>query len=267
MLDARRPWNLENVFSGLSSLQVGEPRRGVEADGKVLASYRPGKGGVIVWDDGDVETGLKEEREAYLALLTMPEITEEDVAEIDDGGGDSDEEDEKGEDDAEPGSSQSRKRKASSQDSDDDDLESASEQRPRQRRRSNNSTPIPSSPPSNQLAPFTSSPPPAKPPSQRQLRRQLLTLRRKHEATLEAYYARGASVAEPLSSLLYSLASDLGREDNDALWLAIVGIESVDASPHAAGSRRRGQEDLRSYRADQSRSPRRSPALKPHVRL
>jgi cell division control protein 45 len=38
----------------------------------------------------------------------------------------------------------------------------------------------------------------------------------------------GTAYSEPISSILYSLASDLGREDNDLLWLAIVGISSME---------------------------------------
>lgn len=53
-------------------------------------------------------------------------------------------------------------------------------------------------------------------------------MRQKHTATLERYYALGASYSEPISSILYSLAEDLGREDNDLLWHAIVGVSSLE---------------------------------------
>jgi cell division control protein 45 len=75
------------------------------------------------------------------------------------------------------------------------------------------------------------SPSPAQPPkapSARTLRRRLLKLRRKHESVLQAYYSLGASYSEPISSMMYSLASDLGREDNDLLWMAIVGVTSME---------------------------------------
>lgn len=67
-----------------------------------------------------------------------------------------------------------------------------------------------------------------KPPSPRALRRILIRLRRKHHSVLSAYYALGSSYSEPISSILYSLAEDLGREDNDLLWLAIVGVTSLE---------------------------------------
>lgn len=53
-------------------------------------------------------------------------------------------------------------------------------------------------------------------------------MRRKHHSVLSTYYALGSSYSEPISSLLYSLAEDLGREDNDLLWHAIVGVSSLE---------------------------------------
>jgi cell division control protein 45 len=249
VVDARRPWNLQNVFgsavsaAGRANDEVGSLRHTTGIDqGRLLATYRSGKGGVIVWDDGDVESDLSAEREAFMELQKMPDINEDDLA-LAEAGPD---------DENEPDNSQSRKRKASSQDSD-DERGGDDEDRPRQRRRSNSSTPIPSSPGglprSAQIAvdstPPTSSQPqspdavpssPPKPPSQRQLKRQLLKLRRKHEGTLDAYYNLGTSYSEPVSSMLYSLASELGRDDNDLLWLAIVGISSIDLSPFSQPS-------------------------------
>lgn len=250
VIDGRRPWNLSNVFGSSTVVQQTEDgavvskRQGVDR-GCVLPHYAPGKGGIIVWDDGDIEDEMSAEREAYMALQDMPEITEED---LDIEQGDTDDEAEDGAEDEEPSSSQSRKRKASSQASG-DELDDDGYDRPRQRRRSNSGTPIPSSPggnpysnqaigstppPSSQLqgspgAVIPSSPPKA--PSARQLRRKLLKMRRKHEATLQAYYNLGTYTSEPVSGVLYGLASELGREDNDLLWLAIVGISSVELSP------------------------------------
>ena len=253
VIDARRPWNLGNVFGSSTAIQQSEDgavvvrRPGVD-QGRVLPTYVSGKGGVIVYDDGEIESELMAERDAFVALQDMPEITEDDLMLE---GQDSDDEAE----DEEPSSSQSRKRKASSQNSETEG-DSEDEDRPRQRRRSNSSTPIPSSPGGNphsgqrgsQTPPTSSraqspdmampsSPPKA--PSARSLRRKLLKMRRKHEATLDAYYTLGTSNSEPISSMMYSLASELGREDNDLLWSAIVGISSVDLSPFARSKRHR----------------------------
>ncbi|QIW97861.1 hypothetical protein AMS68_003379 [Peltaster fructicola] len=221
VIDSRRPWNLTNVF-GVGAIPQEEDgsrssqRKGVD-QGRVLPTYDIGRGGVIVWDDGGVEEELHAERDAYMALLDMPDITEDDL------------DLEMTADDADSDShshthSPSRKRKASNEHSD-DELEDADDERPHRRRRRNSSSSIPASPrptsgqivhstppPSSQLQPSDAvlpSSPPAQ-PTARQLRRKLLKLRRKHEATLEAYY---------------------GLEDNELLWLAIVGISSLDLSP------------------------------------
>lgn len=244
VIDGRRPWNLNNVFGSSTILQqidegaIVSKRPGVDR-GRILPHYAPGKGGIIVWDDGDIQDDMEAEREAYMALQDMPEITEEDL-DIEQ----EDTEDEAEED--EPSSSQSRKRKASSHDSGDESDDGYD--RPRQRRRSNSSMPIPSSPGGNPYSnqSVASTPPtssqaqspgavipssPPKAPSARQLRRKLLKMRRNHETTLQSYYTLGTSTSEPVSGMLYGLASELGREDNDLLWLAIVGISSVELSP------------------------------------
>lgn len=250
VVDSRRPWNLGNVFGGcpvttelVNGQQVSRSPPGVEG-GKITRNYKPGQGGVIVFDDGDIEDELQAEKESYLALVDMPDV--------DDDGDDSDGSDTESEDgdappaiaDIQPG----QKRKSWS-DRDEEDESSEDDDRPRQRRRSNSSSPIPNSPsrparrglvslsgpgalttgsgsPSRSVSPTPAQPP--KQPSARTLRRRLLKLRRKHEAVLQSYYSLGASYSEPISSMLYSLASELGREDNDLLWLTIVGVTSME---------------------------------------
>lgn len=141
VIDSHRPWNLGNVFGGypleptsgaVTSYQARAPS-GV-ASGRVGNSYKPGKGGIIVFDDGDIEEGLKAERDAYLALIDMPDI--EDNGEP---YGESDTESEgegEGEGEVEDHSPRSGKKRKSWSDRDD---ESSGEEddRPRQRRRSN----------------------------------------------------------------------------------------------------------------------------------
>lgn len=53
-------------------------------------------------------------------------------------------------------------------------------------------------------------------------------MRREHQAVIAKYYVAGSSFSEPISSMMYSLASELGREDNDLLWLSIVGVTSME---------------------------------------
>ncbi|KAJ4300516.1 DNA replication initiation factor cdc45 [Collariella sp. IMI 366227] len=219
----------------------GEDAGGVKG-GCVERAYRPGKGGIVVFDDGDIEDELEKEREAYLALVDMPDI-EDDGENLGDSDEDEESDNEEQEEDeaavALPRAGQKRK----SWDFNDDDSEDDGD-RPRQRRRSNSSTPIPDSPrrptqrgllslrddavfSSDSLEPPSAAQLP-KPPSARTLRRRLLRLRRKNETILRDYYRLGASYSEPISSMMYSLASELGREDNDLLWMAIVGVTSME---------------------------------------
>ena len=124
VFDARRPWNLANVFGGDGGQST--TTRGVDK-GCITVSYKfgSGNGGVVVYDDGDIEEELSREREAYCALLEMPEVNEE---------GDDDDDDD---DDEMPSSSDSKKRKSWSREDDEDEEESDEEDEPpRQRRRS-----------------------------------------------------------------------------------------------------------------------------------
>lgn len=131
VFDARRPWNLENVFGGQSesgqsresSSDVRRRGRGVEK-GRITPSYASGNGGIVVYDDGDIEEELTREREAYCALLEMPEVDEDDESDGSESEGDPD------------SSSSSKKRKSWSGREDDDESED-DDAPPRQRRRSN----------------------------------------------------------------------------------------------------------------------------------
>jgi cell division control protein 45 len=138
VFDAHRPWNLSNVFGGYplepeqegvkASYQARAPE-GVDA-GRVGRAYKPGKGGIIVFDDGDIAQGLAAERDAYLALVDMPDIDAEDA---DFYGGDSDSESEEEREEERPRAG--RKRKSWSDR--DDETSDEEDDRPRQRRRSN----------------------------------------------------------------------------------------------------------------------------------
>jgi cell division control protein 45 len=231
VLDARRPWNLSNVFGGLAEtapLQettTNAPRRTPGVDkGCIQRGYKHGNGGIIVFDDGDIADELEAERNAYSALAEMPEVGDE----LND---DEDEEDEE--------DTQNTKKRKSWSDRDNQDPDSGDDERPRQRRRSNSGSSIASStrnrtPPSSQPSSSPSKPQSPKQPTARQLRRKLAEMRRSHEAVLEKYYSLGTSYSEPISSLAYSLASELGRDDNDLLWLAIVGVTSLELSGHTS---------------------------------
>ncbi|KAI9761851.1 MAG: carnitine transporter [Chaenotheca gracillima] len=245
VLDARRPWNLGNVFGGQPSSantadgsdQALQTFKGVEK-GRIHSSYKPGQGGIFVFDDGDIDDQLSAERDAYCALEQMPEMDEDD-------GASNASESESETEETHEGSPQQKKRKSWSDREEGEEESEDEDGRPAQRRRSNSSTSIPSTPsrpkPRGLLSTITGdessastsgivpqSAQPGKDLSARTLRRRLARLRRKHEAVLHRYYELGTSYSEPISSLMYSLASELGREDNDLLWLAIVGVGSLE---------------------------------------
>jgi cell division control protein 45 len=145
LLDSHRPWNLSNVFGGVpvepkstappsSSWQERIPA-GVSG-GRIERAYRPGKGGIVVFDDGDIEEDLVREQEAYTALVEMPEVEDDGESLGSDSSSEGEgEEGDGGEDESGEGGLRGRKRKTwMDGDSDDDEEE---EDRPRQRRRSN----------------------------------------------------------------------------------------------------------------------------------
>jgi cell division control protein 45 len=139
VIDARRPWNLSNVF-GMQSLnsasQEGQLAPLVDgvSQGKISDRYRPGRGGIVVFDDGDIEDELGAERDAYCALAEMPELGEEDLDESEDEADGSEAEDEE----RIPDSAQQPGQKRKSPSREDEDSESeADEGTPRKRRRSN----------------------------------------------------------------------------------------------------------------------------------
>ncbi|KAF7535654.1 hypothetical protein G7054_g5156 [Neopestalotiopsis clavispora] len=254
VFDSHRPWNLSNVFGGYpleaeaegaSSYQARAPE-GVTA-GRISRTYKPGKGGIIVFDDGDIVEGLSAERDAYLALVDMPDIDEEEGDLYGDSDSESEGEPERLEEPTLPKPGQKRKSWSDRDESSDEE-----DDRPRQRRRSNSSTPIPDSPrlpaqrgllslrdPEIIRSDDAEDPPsaaqPPSGPSARSLRRKLLRMKIEHETTLRKYYRMGASYSEPVSAMIYSLASELGREDNDLLWLTIVGVTSMELYGRSSG--------------------------------
>ncbi|KAJ9654937.1 DNA replication initiation factor cdc45 [Neophaeococcomyces mojaviensis] len=239
VLDARRPWNLSNVFGGYPQPTLPDgnaasvPKRipGVDR-GCIQKTYKPGQGGIIVFDDGDIVEELSAEQDAFCSLAEMPEVDQDaDEEEEDDGDEEQDEEVQ-----AQSQSSSSRPRKRRSW-SDREESDDEAEEPPHQRRRSNSGSSIVSNrtrTPSSPQSPSLTRTRPPKEPSAEELRKKLRSLRLSHEKVLREYYSLGTSYSEPISSLAYSLASELGRDDNDLLWLAVVGVTSLELSGHTS---------------------------------
>lgn len=135
VMDAHRPWNLANVFGGfpLQPSMEGTPSYqsrsplGVQG-GEIGRAYNSDRGGIVVFDDGDIEEDLIAERDAYLALVDMPELD-------DDSQGDYGQSDDDDDEPPEPRALAGLKRKSWSGDNDDES--SDDDDRPHQRRRSN----------------------------------------------------------------------------------------------------------------------------------
>ncbi|KAF8533949.1 CDC45 family [Trichophaea hybrida] len=267
IIDGRRPWNLYNVYGGGKDGDDMVAARG----GKVIGGRHgvgDSVGGIKCFDDGDIAEEMEQEKDAFKALIEMPEVDDDSDSDDDDDDdeGEAASEDEEGEGgvrldlngDRRSSQNSGRKRKSSDELMDDSDEEDGGRRSRRIRRDSDvssdastpvlhrhtllshsSSRPLGSSPPPlrnpnpNDDDPIPTSPSqhlPSEPPlppyvaSAKSLRRKLRRLRRKHESTIASYYSQGTWYGEPISSLLYSLAADLGREDNDILWLSIVGV-------------------------------------------
>ncbi|TGZ83887.1 CDC45-like protein [Ascodesmis nigricans] len=253
IIDGRRPWNLENIYGGGKGDDDPSVRGGAVEGGR--HGVGEGIGGIKCFDDGDIADDMGKQAEAFKALMEMPEMDDDsDSSDDDDDNQDSEDEEAGGGVhlvlDSEDGSSQTNgKKRKSSEEPDESDDEDGSHSRARRQRRdsdassgaSTSSTPIvnrhtilshgmnrplaSSSPPINSdIGSPTPQLPAPRQLSTKQLRRKLRRLRQKHTTAISAYYAQGTWYGEPVSSLLYALASDLGREDNDILWLSIVGV-------------------------------------------
>ena len=137
VIDARRPWNLGNVFGGKAPevpLREGTGNSRVRlpdvSRGQIQNSYRPGQGGIIVYDDGDIRDELETEREAYFQLEQLPSI--------DDDGQESDASESESESENTLVDSQPSKKRKSWSEAENETAESGDDnERPRQRRRSN----------------------------------------------------------------------------------------------------------------------------------
>ena len=134
VIDSHRPWNLGNVFGGFPLEPVSDPSASFQTrapagvvSGRIQRSYKPGKGGIVVFDDGDIEEELNEERDAYLSLVDMPDV-EDDGEGYDDGDSESEQEPKE-----EAAARSGQKRKSWS---DRDESSDGDDDRPRQRRRS-----------------------------------------------------------------------------------------------------------------------------------
>ena len=146
---------------------------------------------IFAWDDGDIEDDMGDVRMAYVNLHTE--------------GGDEDEEgDTEAEEDEEK--DEEEKKEGLEEDRDDEATEGDEEELDTNKRASDSED-----------------------ESVKSKRRKPSGPSKKDSMNvLEEYYLAGNYRSEPISSLIYSLASAIGFETNDILWQAIVALTSME---------------------------------------
>ncbi|EMR09043.1 hypothetical protein PNEG_02815 [Pneumocystis murina B123] len=179
VIDSHRPWNLDNAFSDNN---------------------------IFVFDDGDIEEKLSEERRAYEALAEASDSELERDDDYDDSISDEKDfffEDENFE------KSKLEKQNTLVSNNNLEDLVSSGDAKNKE---------VSSDPAQLSLDC------PAKHDSRSAKRKQYY----KYQRIISNYYDSGTWFGECISSQVYSLASDIGREDNELLWLAIIGLTSQE---------------------------------------
>lgn len=140
ILDARRPYNLANVFGS-----VMQPGDGGEAsrkalsgvhEGQVTRIFKTGSGGIVVWDDGDIQEELQPQRAAHFALERMRNDVEQ-METVDEDGAGSDSDSDRGSQTSSSHASTGQKRKSWELDPEASDSSEKENTRPNQRRRGN----------------------------------------------------------------------------------------------------------------------------------
>ncbi|KAK6503811.1 hypothetical protein TWF481_008817 [Arthrobotrys musiformis] len=263
VLESRRPWNLQNIFAGPGGEGFGVVGRdGHVSDEGGVVCWDDGDIADFLKPEQEAYKKLIEMQEEVGDIEDWNSEDEEDEEDEEfaenrrlNGYGDGPEDT--------SSSTNSRKRRSSSEDEDEDDGEeegySDDDRRRRKRIHSGSSTPD-SSPhayshllhihgpnatgttgtnttnanttldtaagDTTSLTVPTTGPSALSGPALRAQRKTFLQLRRKYNKLLTDYYSTGSTYGEPISSLIYALASELGREDNDLLWLAIIGWEA-----------------------------------------
>ncbi|BFZ57164.1 DNA replication initiation factor cdc45 [Savitreella phatthalungensis] len=181
----------------------------------VIDSHRPimlescyFEGNVVVWDDGEMERNTEiaeafRDWHAEQEQLGVHQTEDSSEAESED----SEEEESR----SERGSDGARKRRSRGSETDDDEELDGGVFREGLRRKTDDAAHI--------LSPRE---------SERARRRR----QRQNGAVLAEYYDQGDWLGESVACLVYSLATELGREDKNLLWMAIVGLTSLSIAGH-----------------------------------
>ncbi|CCJ31198.1 unnamed protein product [Pneumocystis jirovecii] len=182
VIDSHRPWNLDNAFSNSN---------------------------IFVFDDGDIEEKLYEERKAYDALVEMGDL------ELEKGSDDSSLVDEK-ENFSENENLEeelSKKKHKSSTDDEHKASESLEEEKDQEKLLD-----------VCMYSTLLSSPHSTEYDSRKATQKKYY----KYQKIISDYYDSGTWFGECISSQMYSLASDIGKEDNELLWFAVIGLTNQE---------------------------------------
>ncbi|KAG5519954.1 hypothetical protein PMAC_000231 [Pneumocystis sp. 'macacae'] len=179
VIDSHRPWNLDNAFSNTN---------------------------IFVFDDGDIEEKLYEERKAYDALVEMGNLESEDSSNnsilID-------EKESFSENENFEKKLNKKKHKLLLIDDKLENLESFEGIEDEEKRLY-----------STQLSLSHS--------IEYNSRKTTREKYNKYQKIISDYYDSGTWFGECISSQIYSLASDIGKEDNELLWLAVIGLTNQE---------------------------------------
>ncbi|KTW30903.1 DNA replication initiation factor CDC45 [Pneumocystis jirovecii RU7] len=178
VIDSHRPWNLDNAFSNSN---------------------------IFVFDDGDIEEKLYEERKAYDALVEMGDL------ELEKGSDDSSLVDEKENFSENENLEEELSKKKHKSSTDDEHKASESLEEEKDQEKLLDST-------------LLSSPHSTEYDSRKATQKKYY----KYQKIISDYYDSGTWFGECISSQMYSLASDIGKEDNELLWFAVIGLTNQE---------------------------------------
>ncbi|CAD6886816.1 unnamed protein product [Tilletia laevis] len=225
ILDAHRPWNLDNLF----------------ATSPVMSR-------LAVWDDGDVQEqliGLGDQADpnaqgypnaglvskAYEALEFEDDDADDDS---DESSEDEDEDQDEDDEDQDPEEAAERKRRRSKWGldfQDDEEDEDGNSPRKKKRRRADGDEDEDGdddsdredgdrSPTKQKKSKKNKDDDPSKP---KRLRRED---KERYRMALSRYYTRGTGFGMSVAGMMYLLANRLGRADNESLWFAVLGLSA-----------------------------------------
>ncbi|KAK0522787.1 DNA replication initiation factor cdc45 [Tilletia horrida] len=218
VLDAHRPWNLDNLF----------------ATSPVMSR-------LAVWDDGDVQEqliglgdsedpnapGIPVVSKAYEALEFEDDNDDDDDSEESSEDEDEEDEDDEDDEDLDPEEAAERRRRRTQwgvdmDDEDEEDGDGTSPRKKKRRRPDDDEDDDGEDEGDEDASPKKRKGKKYRDPSRpKRLRRED---KERYRTALSKYYMKGTTFGMSVAGMMYLLASRLGRSDNESLWFAILGL-------------------------------------------